>query len=171
MILQGVGHPAPYLGVSYANDPKKGGYMAYAPALDLTTLFEVICSMSPQLPRPDQGSCPHWAEPAHWLRSEGKREWGKKHVTPPRVMSRCSRTPQEAGGCGITVALFIKNWGREWVRGLALGPDVLLAPSVAQNDFPVGRQEASVAVFHQERLVRAIGSERLGTIHFTLWGV
>ena len=42
MILQGVGHPVPYLGVSYANDPKKGGYMAYAPALDLTTLFEVI---------------------------------------------------------------------------------------------------------------------------------
>ena len=42
MILQGVGHPVPYLGVLYANDPKKGGYMAYAPALDLTTLFEVI---------------------------------------------------------------------------------------------------------------------------------
>ena len=42
MFLQGVGHPVPYLGVSYANDPKKGGYMAYAPALDLTTLFEVI---------------------------------------------------------------------------------------------------------------------------------
>ena len=41
MILQGVGHPVPYLGVSYANDPQKGGYMAYAPALDLTTLFEV----------------------------------------------------------------------------------------------------------------------------------
>ena len=37
MILQGVGHPVPYPGVSYANDPKKGGYMAYAPALDLTT--------------------------------------------------------------------------------------------------------------------------------------
>ena len=44
MILQGVGHPVPYLGVSYANDPEKGGYMAYAPALDLTTLFEVICT-------------------------------------------------------------------------------------------------------------------------------
>ena len=43
MILQGVGHVVPYLGVSYANDPEKGGYMAYAPALDLTTLFEVIC--------------------------------------------------------------------------------------------------------------------------------
>ena len=42
MILQGVGHPVPYLGVLYANDPKKGGYMAYAPALDPTTLFEVI---------------------------------------------------------------------------------------------------------------------------------
>ena len=42
MILQGLGHPVPYLGVLYANDPKKGGYMAYAPALDLTTLFEVI---------------------------------------------------------------------------------------------------------------------------------
>ena len=42
MILQGVGHPVPYLGVPYANDPQKGGYMAYAPALDLTTLFEVI---------------------------------------------------------------------------------------------------------------------------------
>ena len=42
MILQGVRHPVPYLGVSYANDPKKGGCMAYAPALDLTTLFEVI---------------------------------------------------------------------------------------------------------------------------------
>ena len=42
MILQGVRHLVPYLGVSYANDPKKGGYMAYTPALDLTTLFEVI---------------------------------------------------------------------------------------------------------------------------------
>ena len=42
MILQGVGHAVPYLGVWYANDLKKGGYMAYAPVLDLTTLFEVI---------------------------------------------------------------------------------------------------------------------------------
>ena len=42
MILQGVGHPVPYLGVLYANDPKKEGYMVYAPVLDLTTLFEVI---------------------------------------------------------------------------------------------------------------------------------
>ena len=25
MILQGVGHPVPYLGVLYANDPNKGG--------------------------------------------------------------------------------------------------------------------------------------------------
>ena len=48
MILQGVGHPVPYLGVWYANDPKKGGYMAYAPALDLTTLFEVIYSFITQ---------------------------------------------------------------------------------------------------------------------------
>ena len=46
MILQGVGHPVPYLGVSYANDPQKGGYMAYAPALDLTTLFEVILDVA-----------------------------------------------------------------------------------------------------------------------------
>ena len=46
MILQGVGHPVPYLGVSYANDPQKGGYMAYAPTLDLTTLFEVIYTTS-----------------------------------------------------------------------------------------------------------------------------
>ena len=38
MILQGVGHQIPYLGVCYANDPKKwGGYMALAPALDITT--------------------------------------------------------------------------------------------------------------------------------------
>ena len=49
MILQGVGHPVPYLGVSYANDPKKGGSMAYAPALDLTTLFEVISKKSGHL--------------------------------------------------------------------------------------------------------------------------
>ena len=49
MILQGVGHVVPYLGVSYANDPKKGGYMAYAPALDLTTLFEVISCPTMQL--------------------------------------------------------------------------------------------------------------------------
>ena len=54
MILQGVGHPVPYLGVLYANDPKKGGYMAYAPALDLTTLFEVIwmCKVQPDSPIP-----------------------------------------------------------------------------------------------------------------------
>ena len=41
MILQGVRHPVPYPGVSYTNDPQRG-YMAYARALDLTTLFEVI---------------------------------------------------------------------------------------------------------------------------------
>ena len=37
MILQGVGHPISCLGVCYANDPKKGGYMTPAPVLDLTT--------------------------------------------------------------------------------------------------------------------------------------
>ena len=37
MILQGVGHPISWLGVCYANDPKKGGYTTPAPALDLTT--------------------------------------------------------------------------------------------------------------------------------------
>ena len=37
MILQGVGHPISCLGVCYANDPKKGGYMTPASALDLTT--------------------------------------------------------------------------------------------------------------------------------------
>ena len=37
MILQGVGHPISCLGVCYANDPKKGGYMTPVPALDLTT--------------------------------------------------------------------------------------------------------------------------------------
>ena len=42
MILQGVRHPVPNLEVSFANDPKKGGCMAYALALDLITLFEVI---------------------------------------------------------------------------------------------------------------------------------
>ena len=36
MILQGVGHQISCLGVCYANDPKKGGYMTPAPALDLT---------------------------------------------------------------------------------------------------------------------------------------
>ena len=64
MILQGVGHPVPYLGVLYANDPKKGGYMAYAPALDLTTLFEVILGLleGPCLGLYGLGShylCPH----------------------------------------------------------------------------------------------------------------
>ena len=37
MILQRVGHPISCLGVCYANDPQKGGYMTPAPALDLTT--------------------------------------------------------------------------------------------------------------------------------------
>ena len=37
MILQGVKHWKPYIGVCYANDPKKGGYTTLAPALDLTT--------------------------------------------------------------------------------------------------------------------------------------
>ena len=45
MILHGVKHPVLYPGVSYANDPQEGGggYMASTRALDLTTLFEVIC--------------------------------------------------------------------------------------------------------------------------------
>ena len=37
MILQGVRREKPYIGVCYANDPKKGGYTTLAPALDLTT--------------------------------------------------------------------------------------------------------------------------------------
>ena len=37
MILQGVKHQKPCIGVCYANDPKKGGYTTLAPALDLTT--------------------------------------------------------------------------------------------------------------------------------------
>ena len=37
MILQGVRRQKPYIGVCYANDPKKGGYTTLAPALDLTT--------------------------------------------------------------------------------------------------------------------------------------
>ena len=41
MILQGFRPPIPHLGVCDMNDPK-GGYMAPTPALDLTTLFEVI---------------------------------------------------------------------------------------------------------------------------------
>ena len=36
MILQGVRRQKPYIGVCYANDPKKGGYTTLAPALDLT---------------------------------------------------------------------------------------------------------------------------------------
>ena len=43
MILQGVGHLIPYLVLCYANDPKRGGHKAPAPALDLRNLFEVIC--------------------------------------------------------------------------------------------------------------------------------
>ena len=59
-ILQGVRHPVPYLGVSYKNDPKKGGYMAYAPALDLTTLFEVTSKKMPPVvvhPHPEHPPC------------------------------------------------------------------------------------------------------------------
>ena len=41
MILQGVRHQKPYIGVCYANDPKKGGgYTTLAPALDLTTSLQ-----------------------------------------------------------------------------------------------------------------------------------
>ena len=51
MILQGVGHPISCLGVCYANDPKKGGYMTPAPALDLTTSlrgdFRTFGTMAP----------------------------------------------------------------------------------------------------------------------------
>ena len=67
MILQGVGHPVPYLEVSYANDPKKGGYMAYAPALDLTTRFEVIYT---------QRACSSWENLSHSL--------------PPDCTSKCT---------------------------------------------------------------------------------
>ena len=41
MILQKVGHQISCLGVCYANDPKKGGYMTPAPALDLTTSLPI----------------------------------------------------------------------------------------------------------------------------------
>ena len=37
IILQGVRHQKPYLGVCYANDPQKGGYAMPSPVLDLTT--------------------------------------------------------------------------------------------------------------------------------------
>ena len=50
MILQGVGHEISCLGVCYANDPKKGGYMTPAPALDLTTsLRGDLISQQPQV--------------------------------------------------------------------------------------------------------------------------
>ena len=39
IVLQGVRHPIPLLGVCYTNDPQNG---ACGPALDLTALFEVI---------------------------------------------------------------------------------------------------------------------------------
>ena len=42
IILQGVGHLIPQPGVCETNDPRKQGYMAPAPVLDLATLFEVI---------------------------------------------------------------------------------------------------------------------------------
>ena len=83
MILQGVGHPVPYLGVLYANDPKKGGYMAYALAVDLTTLFEVILgaggdlgSLSGTPPflqkgSRDRGPCRPAKRKRHWGRAMG----------------------------------------------------------------------------------------------------
>ena len=43
MVLQGVAHPISQPEVCCANDPQKGEYTMPAPALDLTTLFEVIC--------------------------------------------------------------------------------------------------------------------------------
>ena len=42
IILQGVRHLIPHLGRCQVTDPQKGGYTVSAPALDLTTLFEVI---------------------------------------------------------------------------------------------------------------------------------
>ena len=39
MILQGVRHQRPYIGVCYANNPKKRGYTTLTLALDLTTSF------------------------------------------------------------------------------------------------------------------------------------
>ena len=52
MILQGVGHPISCLGVCYANDPQKGGYMTPAPALDLTTSLrgDSACGNTAHLP-------------------------------------------------------------------------------------------------------------------------
>ena len=45
MILQGVRRQKPYIGICYANNPKKGGYTTLAPALDLTTsLRGDLCS-------------------------------------------------------------------------------------------------------------------------------
>jgi hypothetical protein len=38
MILQGVGHPMSCL--CYANDPQKGGYTTYVPALDPTASLQ-----------------------------------------------------------------------------------------------------------------------------------
>ena len=62
MIIQGVGHPVLYLGVWYANDPQKGGYMAHAPAFDLTPLFEVILGILLKIHTGStpQGNRPSW---------------------------------------------------------------------------------------------------------------
>ena len=65
MILQGVGHPISCLGVCYANDPKKGGYMTPAPALDLTTSlrgdFLSVSFNDKTLGRYHE--CPNWVNP------------------------------------------------------------------------------------------------------------
>ena len=62
MILQGVGHPISCLGVCYANDPKKGGYMTPTSALDLTTslrgdLGAIIIAYNAE---PPQHPAPHY---------------------------------------------------------------------------------------------------------------
>ena len=95
MILQGVEHPVSYLGVSYANGPKKGGrYMAYVIALDGTTLFEVILENFEGVSRqPTQQQ--FWGFRDPWLGVHGPRSHyvGPYGCSSSRIVTKSSPKP------------------------------------------------------------------------------
>ena len=99
MILQGVGHPISCLGVCYANDPKKGGYMTPAPALDLTTSLRGDFQPPQAYYKPwlNYEGCESYLTPAH-VETDGfkrpKQIWNAYKGIPLNPKGTQADTPQ-----------------------------------------------------------------------------
>ena len=144
VILQGVTHPIPYLGVCCANNPQNGGYTASAPALDLQPSskrksFSNRVRPSKSRKKPKLTSIPNCGMPRG-----GDYNWSGCNTPPPSYLSKL-------WGGGVSWRV----WGgggvqrRVWGGGSAVGGgvpkvggptrDPLLPHAYSRGDVCLGR--------------------------------